>query len=72
MIDKPERRLPIIHERRLRDPSNLFEIEQLERTKRETKRFTQTFDLYPWFLLPGLVCYVLAWLSTSTWARRLA
>lgn len=30
MNDKPARPLPIIHERRLRDPSNLFEIEQLD------------------------------------------
>lgn len=30
MIDKPARDLPIIHSRRLRDPSKLFEIEQLE------------------------------------------
>jgi Ca-activated chloride channel family protein len=61
---------------RAKDPAELervyAEIEELERTKRETKRFTQTFDLYPWFLLPALFCYVLGWLSTSTWARRLA
>lgn len=30
MIDKPGRTLPLIHERRLRDPSKLFEIEQLD------------------------------------------
>ncbi len=30
MIDKPERSLPVIHDRRLRDPSKLFEIEQLD------------------------------------------
>jgi Ca-activated chloride channel family protein len=47
------------------------EIERLERTKRKTSHFTETFDLYPWFLLPGLLCYVLAWVSSSTWARRL-
>jgi Ca-activated chloride channel family protein len=61
---------------RAKDPRELekvyAEIENLERTKRETKRFTQTFDLYPWFLLPALVCYALAWLSASTWARRIA
>jgi Ca-activated chloride channel family protein len=60
---------------RAKDPRELekvyADIESLERTKRETKRFTQTFDLYPWFLLPGLACYALAWLSSSTWARRL-
>jgi Ca-activated chloride channel family protein len=61
---------------RARDPKELervyAEIENLERTKRETKRFTQTFDLYPWFLLPALFCYALGWLSASTWARRIA
>lgn len=60
---------------RAKDPKELekvyAEIEALERTKRQTKHFTETFDLYPWFLLPGLLCYVLAWLSSSTWARRL-
>ena len=30
MIDKPGRKLPLIHARRLRDPSKLFEIEQLD------------------------------------------
>lgn len=60
---------------RARDPKELervyAEIEALERTKRHTRHFTETFDLYPLFLLPGLVCYVLAWLFGSTWARRL-
>jgi Ca-activated chloride channel family protein len=48
------------------------EIEKLERTKRQTKRFSETYDLYPQFLLPALLCYALAWLSYSTWARRLS
>jgi Ca-activated chloride channel family protein len=47
-------------------------IEELERTKRETKRFSETFDLYPRFLLPGVLCYLAAWLFASTWARRIA
>jgi Ca-activated chloride channel family protein len=47
------------------------EIERLERTPREERRYTETFDLYELFLLPGLLLYLLAWLSTSTWARRL-
>lgn len=59
---------------RARDPKELekvyAEIESLERTKREVKRYTQTFDLYPWFLVPALLCYALGWISTSTWARR--
>ncbi len=48
------------------------EIEALERTERREQRFEETFDLYPLFLLPGLLIYGLAWLSSSTWARRLA
>ena len=47
------------------------EIEKLERTEREEKRFEENFDLYPLFLLPALLLYALAWLSHSTWARRL-
>ena len=47
------------------------QIEQLERTEREEESFAQHFDLYPWFLLPGLAVYLLAWLSSCTWARRL-
>jgi ADP-ribose diphosphatase len=30
MIDNPDRQLPLIHERRLRDPSKLFKVEQLD------------------------------------------
>ncbi len=48
------------------------EIEDLERTERTEKRYEETFDLYLWVLLPGLACYALAWLSSATWARRLA
>jgi Ca-activated chloride channel family protein len=48
------------------------EIEQLERTPREDRRYVETFDLYPWFLEPALGLYLLAWLLSSTWARRLA
>ena len=47
------------------------EVEALERTEREEQRFTETFDLYSWFLLPSLAVYLLAWLCHSTWARRL-
>ena len=47
------------------------EIEALERTPRQERRFEETFDLYLLFLLPGLVCYAAAWLCHSTWARRL-
>ncbi|MFT4541555.1 MAG: Ca-activated chloride channel family protein [Planctomycetota bacterium] len=47
------------------------DIEELERTEREEEIFAQHFDLYPWFLFPGLLMYLLAWLSGCTWARRL-
>ena len=48
------------------------EIEQLERTKREEKVYSETFDLYGHFLAPGLALYALAWILGSTWLRRLA
>lgn len=48
------------------------EIEKLERTKREEKRFSETFDLYPLFLLPALLAYAIAWGFASTWARRVS
>jgi Ca-activated chloride channel family protein len=48
------------------------EIERLERTPRQETRYVETFDLYRWFLVPALIAYALAWLSSSTWARRVA
>lgn len=48
------------------------EIEELERTPRHEQRYEETFDLYLLFLLPGLACYGLAWLSQLTWARSVA
>jgi len=47
------------------------EIEELERTPREEKRFVEHYDLYPQFLLLALGLYAGAWLSFATWARRL-
>jgi Ca-activated chloride channel homolog len=47
------------------------EIEQLERTKRVERRYTQTFDLYPRFLALALGLHVLAWLLGATLLRRL-
>jgi Ca-activated chloride channel family protein len=47
------------------------EIEELERTERREQRFTETFDLYPLLLTPALVLYLLGWISSATWARRL-
>jgi Ca-activated chloride channel family protein len=47
------------------------EIEKLERTKRVTRRWSETFDLYPSFLVPGIALYVLSWLFGATWLRRL-
>lgn len=46
------------------------EIEKLERTQRVTRRWSETFDLYPWFLAPGIVMYVLSWLVSAAWLRR--
>lgn len=47
------------------------EIEGLERTPRQERRYAETFDLYPALVLAALAAYALAWLSSSTWARRL-
>ena len=47
------------------------EIETLERTPRQERRVAETFDMYPPLLVGALCCYALAWLSFSTWARRL-
>ena len=47
------------------------EIEALERTERQEKRFVEHYDLYPRFLLFALLSYVGAWLCLSTWARRM-
>ncbi len=47
------------------------EIENAERTERREERFTETFDLYPLLLVPALVLYLLGWISSATWARRL-
>jgi Ca-activated chloride channel family protein len=47
------------------------EIESLERTPRQERRYAETFDLYPLLVLAGLCAYALAWFSSSTWARRL-
>lgn len=59
---------------RARDKSELeaayVEIEKLERTERVTRRWSETFDLYPWFLGPGLALYVLSWVFGTTWLRR--
>ncbi|MBI5433433.1 MAG: VWA domain-containing protein [Planctomycetes bacterium] len=61
---------------RARDEAELektyAEIERLERTPREERRFVETFDLYRWFLEPALALYLIAWISASTWARRVA
>jgi Ca-activated chloride channel family protein len=48
------------------------EIERMERTPRTSRRFEEARDLY---LYPLLLCvgfYAAAWLSSSTWARRVA
>jgi Ca-activated chloride channel family protein len=47
------------------------EIERLERTERVTRRWSETFDLYPWFLAPALALYTLAWVLGAAWLWRL-
>jgi len=46
------------------------EIEQLEKTPRSERRFEESYDLYPWVLLPALVCAFLSQASRASWARR--
>ena len=47
------------------------EVESLERTPRQERRYAETFDLYPLLVLFALGAYSIAWFSSSTWARRL-
>jgi Ca-activated chloride channel family protein len=47
------------------------EIEALERTEREEKRFVEHYDLYPRFLIAALLAHAGAWLLLSTFVRRL-
>jgi len=47
------------------------EIEQLERTKRVERHYTQTYDLYPRFLALALGLHLLAWLLGASVLRRL-
>lgn len=60
---------------RARDKAELeniyAQIEKLERTQREEHRYSQTYDLYLWFLAAGTAAYVLSWSLASTWLRRL-
>ena len=45
-------------------------IEELERTERSSERFAEHYDLYPAWLRIALCLYGFAFLSRSTWARR--
>lgn len=60
---------------RARDKTELeaiySEIERMERTRREERQLTQSYDLYPWFLAPALACQLLALLFAATWLRRI-
>ena len=47
------------------------DIEQLEKTPRSERRFEESYDLYPWVLLPALACAFVAQASRASWARRL-
>lgn len=61
---------------RARDKAELenvyAEIEKLERTQRIQKHWSETFDLYPWFLAPALALYAAAWFLATTFLRRIA
>ncbi|MBI5363057.1 MAG: VWA domain-containing protein [Planctomycetes bacterium] len=61
---------------RARDKAELehtyAEIERLERTRRVERHWSETYDLYPWFLVPAIALYALAWLLGSTLLRRIA
>jgi len=61
---------------RARDKAELeqvyAEIERLERTPRQERQWSETYDLYPRFLVPALAAYALAWLLSSTLLRRIA
>jgi Ca-activated chloride channel family protein len=48
------------------------EIERLERTPRTEQRFEETFDLYPWLLVPALLSALLFQLARAFPFRRLA
>ena len=53
--------------------ANIYaEIERLERTPRSEQRFEETFDLYPWFLAPALLCACLVQVARAGVWRRLA
>ena len=47
------------------------EIERLEKTPRNERRFEETYDLYPWFLFPALCAAFFAQVSRATWGRKL-
>ncbi len=47
------------------------EIEALEKTPLEAKRFVEHYDLYFNFLILAFIMWVLGWASDFTWARRL-
>jgi Ca-activated chloride channel family protein len=48
------------------------EIEALEKTPRKERRFEETYDLYPWWLAPALLLFLLGELARATFWRRLA
>jgi Ca-activated chloride channel family protein len=47
------------------------EIDRLEKTKIDINKFTRYTELFPRYLLAGLVCYLLAVFLSHTWLRRL-
>jgi len=47
------------------------EIEDLEKTPREERRFVENYDLYSEYLFMAFFAWILGWASAFTWARRL-
>ena len=47
------------------------EIEALEKTPLEERRFVEHYDLYYNFLFLAFFAWILGWASDFTWARRL-
>jgi Ca-activated chloride channel family protein len=47
------------------------EIEALEKTPREERRFEETYDLYPWWLAPALLLFLLGELGRALYWRRI-
>jgi Ca-activated chloride channel family protein len=47
------------------------EIDKLEKSEADIKKFTQFRELFPWFLSPGLGLILVEWVLRHTMLRRL-